>query len=85
MVKNQAAMWEIWVQFLGQEDALVKGMATCSVSLPEEFHGQRSLVGFSPWGRKESDVTKKLTHLYFLLCHPMPQLPPGNGYFEQGT
>ena len=26
------------------------------VSLPEEFHGQRSLVGYSPWGQKESDT-----------------------------
>ena len=27
---------------------------------PEEFHGQRSLVGYSPWGRKESDTTEWL-------------------------
>ena len=26
-----------------------------------EFHGQRSLVGYSPWGRKESDMTEWLT------------------------
>ena len=26
------------------------------VFLPGEFHGQRSLVGYSPWGRKESDT-----------------------------
>ena len=25
------------------------------VFLPEEFHGRRSLVGYSPRGRKESD------------------------------
>ena len=28
------------------------------VFLPGEFHGQRSLVGFSPWGHKESDMTE---------------------------
>ena len=28
------------------------------VFLPGEFHGQRSLVGYSPWGHKESDTTK---------------------------
>ena len=28
------------------------------VSLPGEFHGQRSLVGYSPWGVKESDMTE---------------------------
>ena len=26
--------------------------------LPREFHGQRSLVGYSPWGFKESDTTE---------------------------
>ena len=29
--------------------------------LPEEFCGQRSLVGYSPWGRKESDMTEQLS------------------------
>ena len=28
------------------------------VFLPGEFHAQRSLVGYSPWGRKESDMTE---------------------------
>ena len=28
------------------------------VFLPEESHGQRSLVGYSPWGCKESDMTE---------------------------
>ena len=26
--------------------------------LPGKFHGQRSLVGYSPWGHKESDTTE---------------------------
>ena len=30
------------------------------VFLPGEFHGQRSLVGYRPWGRKESDTTNSL-------------------------
>ena len=29
--------------------------------LPGEFHGQRSLAGYSPWDRKESDTTGQLT------------------------
>ena len=33
----------------------------CPLFLPGEFHGQRSLVGYSPWGRKESDTTELLT------------------------
>ena len=31
------------------------------VSLPRELHGQRSLAGYSPWGRKESDTTEQLS------------------------
>ena len=30
-------------------------------SLPGKSHGQRSLVGCSPWGRKESGTTEQLT------------------------
>ena len=30
------------------------------VLLPGEFHGLRSLVGYSPWNRKESDTTERL-------------------------
>ena len=26
-----------------------------------EFHGQRSLAGYSPWGHKESDTTEQIT------------------------
>ena len=29
------------------------------VFLPEKSHGQRSLVGYSPWGRKELDMTER--------------------------
>ena len=34
----------------GWKDPLEKGMATHSSILPEEFHGQRNLAGYSPWG-----------------------------------
>ena len=34
------------------------------VLLPGESHGGRSLVGYSPWGLKESDTTERL-HLHF--------------------
>ena len=54
-VKNLPAMQETQVRSLGQEDPLEKGMATDTV-LPGEFHGQRSLAGFSPWGCKASDT-----------------------------
>ena len=35
-------------------------------TLPGKSHGWRSLVGCSPWGRKESDTTERL-HFHFLL------------------
>ena len=31
------------------------------VFLPGEFHGQRSLAGYSPWGCKELDITERLS------------------------
>ena len=62
MVKNLPAMHKTQVQSLGQEGALKKGMATHSpVFLPGEFRGQRSLVGYSPWGCKESGKTEQLS------------------------
>ena len=45
------------VQSLGRKDPLEKEMATHPVFLPGEFNEQRSLVGYSPWGRKELDTT----------------------------
>ena len=48
-VKNLPAMQETWVRSLGCRDTLEKGMDT-GTFLPREFHGQRSLVGKSPWG-----------------------------------
>ena len=42
---------------LGQEDPLEEGVATPSVSLPGQSHGQRNLVGYRTWGCKESDMT----------------------------
>ena len=35
------------------------------VFLPEKSHRQRSLVGYSPWGRRESDTTEQLTAVTF--------------------
>ena len=29
--------------------------------MPEKFHGEKSLVDYSPWGRKESDMTERLS------------------------
>ena len=45
-------MQDTRVQSLGQDDTLEKEMATLSSILAGKFHGQRSLVGYSPWGHK---------------------------------
>ena len=46
-------MQETQVQFLGQEDPLEKEMVPPTpVFLPGKSHGQTSLAGYSPWGRK---------------------------------
>ena len=47
---------------LGWEDSLEKEMATHSIFLPEESHGQRNLAVYSPWSRKESDTTEATEH-----------------------
>ena len=57
-VKNLPAMQETGVQSLGQEDPLEKGWQLTPVFLPGEFHGQRSLAGYSPRGHRESDKSE---------------------------
>ena len=52
MVKNLPTVRETWVQSLGREDSPKKGMATHSSILPGEFHGRRSLEGYSPRDRR---------------------------------
>ena len=54
-------MQEMQVRTLGLEDPLEEGMATPGF-LPGEFHGQRSLADYSPFGCKESDRTERRTH-----------------------
>ena len=63
-VKAFACNAETWVKSLGREDPLEKEMATHPVFLPGESHGGRSLVGYSPWGCKESDMTERL-HFHY--------------------
>ena len=58
MVRNPPAMQETWVQSLSWEDPLEEGMATHSSILTWRIPWTEELVGYSPWGRKESDTTK---------------------------
>ena len=59
-VKHLPTMWETWVQSLGQDDPLEKGMATHSTILAWRI----------PWmeepGRLESDMTEQLHFTYIL-------------------
>ena len=61
MVKNLSAIQETRIQALGREDPLEKEWLPTPVFLPRGIHGQRSLVGYHPWGCKELGTTKQLT------------------------
>ena len=59
-VKNPRATWATWVRSLGWEGPLAQpGHGNpLKYSYPENPHGQRNLPGYSPWGRKESDISE---------------------------
>ena len=62
MVKNLPSRWETWVQSLGWEDSPGGGHGNpLQYSCLETPHGQSSLVGYSPWGHKESNTTEQLS------------------------
>ena len=56
LVKNLPAMWETWVQPLGWEDPLEKGRA-----YPLQYSALENSMDYSIWGRKELDVTERLS------------------------
>ena len=60
-VKKPPAMQETQVGSLGWEDPLEKEWLSAPVFLPAEFHGERNLMGYTPWGHKESDTTEQLS------------------------
>ena len=66
-VKHLPTMWETWVQSLGWEDPLGKEMATPSSTLAWKSRGGSILLGYSPGGCKESDMTEWL-HFHFIQC-----------------
>ena len=61
MVNNLSAMWETCVLSLVWEDPQRREQQPIPVFLPGEFHGQRSLAGYSPWGCKKSDTTERFS------------------------
>ena len=53
----------MWVRSLDWKDPLKEGPALTPVFFPGESQGQRNLVGYSPRGCKESDMTEQSTKL----------------------
>ena len=71
---------EAWVRFLDQ-DNLEKEWHPTPVFLPEKSYEQRSLVGYSPWGRRELGIAERLsTHKAFICMYPFsPKFPSHTG------
>ena len=57
MVKNVPAMHETWTPGSGRSPGEGNGYPLQYFCLGKS-HGQRSLVGYGPWGHKESDMTE---------------------------
>ena len=53
---------ETQVQSLGREDSPEEEVATTLEFSLGKFHGQRSILGFCPWDRKELDKTEQLSN-----------------------
>ena len=64
IVKSPPAMQKTQICSLGWKDPCRREWLSTPVFWPGEFHGQRSLAGYSPWHRTESDMTELLTHTY---------------------
>ena len=57
---------ETQVRSLGREDSLRRKWQPTPVFWPGKFHGQRSLVSYSPWGHRVAQITEWLgTHITF--------------------
>ncbi|XDA88281.1 hypothetical protein R6Z07F_017950 [Ovis aries] len=90
-IKNPPATIGTWVPSLGQEDPLEKEMAThCSI-LARNILGQKSLVGYGPWGHKKSDPTEAAEHstAHLLIAGQLTSLSPSahlcnGGYTKTG-
>ena len=50
--KNLPLMRETWIQSLGREYPLDKGMGPTPIFLPGKLHGQKNLIIYSPWSHR---------------------------------
>ena len=85
MVKILPAVQETWVQSLGWEDSLRRERPPTPVFLPGEFHGQRSLVGYSPWGCKALDMPEQRVHILHAQFATTILLQLNEGYYRITT
>ena len=73
MVKHLPTMRETQVRSLSREYPWRRKWQPTPVFLPGKSHGLRILVGYSPWGCKESDTTKQLhlslIYIYIVSIH----------------
>ena len=65
MVKHLLTMWETGFDPWVRKILWRRKWQPTPVLLPGKSHGQRSAVGYSPWGSKESDMTEQL---HYALC-----------------
>ena len=75
MVKNPPAMWETWVWSLDWKIPWRREQLPTPVFWPGEFHGQRSLEGYRPWGPERHNLATKLPppppELLCPVCSPL--------------
>ena len=88
VIKSLPVMQETQVQFLVGKIPWRREWQPTPVFLPGEFHGQRNLAGYRPWGRQQLDMTEWLTlslqlNLYPSLCWCTLRLLPYPGYCKQ--
>ena len=88
MVKNLSTMLDTWFYPCVGKIPLRRGWLPTSIFLPRESSGQRSLKGYSPWGRKELGMTAQLTHVFALSKKKYPHLnwsPIHNSLLESSS
>ena len=75
-VKNLSEMRETWVDAQVEKVPWRREWLPTPVFLPGEFHGQRSLAGYSPWGRRESDRIDLINAFTFHFQNRFPMSQP---------
>ena len=87
MVKNLPAVQDTRVPSLRWEDPLERAWQPTPVFLLGKSHGQRSLASYSPWDRKELDMTEQLTPQIIItakLTFLLTAAESSEGLFQRG-